>query len=91
MDKLKPCPFCGHSAILKHDGLRKIENRNRPAFCVGEYVTTWKVECSYCGISRSARSTSYIFTDDGFLQVVDGSDGRIEVIDNWNRRCDDGK
>ena len=83
-ETLKPCPFCGHTAILKNNGLSSITNRT--SSMIGDYFTRWHVACSYCGIKKSEYTTYYIFGQDGQLRVVDGPDGRSKAIDSWNER-----
>lgn len=83
--QLKPCPFCGGQAQLKHTKLEKCINSDNGDFC-----TRWSVYCPTCGIKRDGGLTEYRFTSDETLKIRSLSfDGRTQAIENWNRRIED--
>ena len=86
-NELKPCPFCGHKAVLQHNGLRA-KGPNALDFC-GDYNTSWTAKCTYCGTNKGPFRTDYIFSFDGELIMHGKHDGRGEAIDAWNRRTTD--
>lgn len=87
MPELKHCPFCGRNVVLHNSGLQA-KGRNAPAL-VGDFFTTWKVSCSWCGTEKGGDHcrTDYVFADDGTLRTI-GDDGRTKAIEEWNRRAD---
>ena len=83
MDNLKPCPFCGTSAVLEHTDLEKCRNRDN-----GDFLTRWKVKCPNCGITIDGGFTEYIFLKDETLKIMTPNfDGRKKAIEMWNRRA----
>lgn len=84
--ELKPCPFCGNKASLKHNGLREDKSKTS----VNSFlITYWSVKCDYCGTSKGDYPTEYVFNRNGELSIIEGRDGRQRAIDAWNRRAGD--
>lgn len=82
-DNLKPCPFCGCKAVLKHSGIEKCRNREN-----GDLITRWSVMCPNCGTQKEGGVSEYWFSIDETLRLVDSSfDGRQKAIEAWNRRA----
>lgn len=87
MAELKPCPFCGHKAILQHDGLHvKHHNASESS---GDFFTLWTARCTYCGTFKGKYRTDFVFDAFGELVIHSKTDGREEATEAWNRRARD--
>lgn len=81
---LKPCPFCGSNAVLRHDVVSECHNKEN-----GDLITKWWVWCPQCGTKKDGGISNYYFRTDEKLVVVDPRyDGRKRAIEAWNRRCE---
>ena len=80
--ELKRCPFCGNKARLEHSRVQ-LTNSDYADICV-----SWKVVCTYCGVSKDGGTTCYQFKSDETLEIEQKafSNGRASAISKWNRR-----
>ena len=77
-DKLKPCPFCGGNAILRHRPDCRLDN-------ISMLTDSWHVECiNNCVSTQSFRDRIFRQIDGEFFI---GEDGRKMAIDAWNKRA----
>ena len=75
---LKPCPFCGGSAILQ-----KIKNRQNDA------PEAWKISCSSCGATpKGANVFSSIVIKKPNGDIVNYKEGKSAAINAWERRAE---
>lgn len=89
MLELKPCPFCGNKAILRHSGLCvKGSNASDRS---GDFFTLWTAMCTYCGTAKGKYRTDFIFDGSGELVIHGESDGKKEAAEAWNRRASDAE
>ena len=75
MDKLKPCPFCGGEATIKH--FSSGHNGN------GMFTASYKVGCNKCKIDF-IHTSEFKLVDGQPKFIVNGFD---EAIEAWNRRA----
>lgn len=79
IEELKPCPFCGGSALLQ-----KIENSDSS----NTFIESWKISCSSCGATPQGANvykTMHVKNPKG--EIVFRSDGRTNAIAAWERRA----
>lgn len=81
---LLPCPFCGKSGRLTHNGLNKRQN-NAPS-SAGDFCTTWTAECTWCSCKRGEGRTEFVFSKNGELSIL-GDDGKKKAALAWNTRA----
>ena len=71
--ELKPCPFCGGSAVINATG----GSDERTG-----YRTTWSVTCAKCRVRLSASDT----LDANGWSIADVPDTKQRAISAWNTR-----
>lgn len=76
--ELKPCPFCGCSAIIT-----LVSHGYSSGGC---FSAEYEISCSECGI-RFKRGSKFILIN-GKPKIE--KDGYQECIYDWNRRVSDG-
>ena len=78
-EELKPCPFCGGEAYTK------VVSRDhmQTAYSIGA-----EVGCEKCNFYMQGET---VFAVDEFMNVKMVSEGVQHMIENWNRRANDGK
>lgn len=80
MSELKPCPFCGGSAVFSN--ILNHCNSHSVGF-------SFKIECEDCGITTPNTYSAYFsLGEDGNINPL--QDGIKQAINEWNRRADNG-
>lgn len=78
--ELKPCPFCGGTAILKMSKIYAYDTKFR---------VDWHVKCLKCKLTQDEYSSEYQMYSNEQVLRISNEDGRQKVIDNWNRRANE--
>lgn len=78
-EELKPCPFCGGKPYLKV----VTRGHTNTAYTIGA-----QLGCKACAFHMRADS---VFEVDAFMNVNICSNGIGHMIEQWNRRANDGK
>lgn len=76
---IKACPFCGGKAYTRVVS----QGHTETAYIIGA-----EIGCKTCAFHMRADT---VFTVDEFMNMSMQSDGIEHMIENWNRRADNGK
>ncbi len=78
--QLKPCPFCGSMPEIIMCDLVAFDNL--------QFGVTWMVTCRACH-TKKVTTAKYRLAFDETAHLL--RDGKMAVIEVWNRRSEDGK